>query len=272
MAGLEDLERAAGVSITGGTAGGDVPRSRYIGVPDDYEGGGVFPIAPSSGSPADFRVREQLATRGQDFADERSRLPKYVEGAELLPATAYSAETRARIQNAMAAAGLIGKTETYRLGIWDEVTRRAYKDVLAYANQTGADWQSALNELVASPRYRGDGQPAGGAANQGRVQTVSAPVSLEEQVQQSARQRLGRKLRKQEVDRFVSIYQGIERGQNSAEKAALEQASVGVDTAMTQIPGADAAADQYLDANFAQEEAGVDTLGYLGALEQMLGG
>lgn len=118
---------------------------------------------------------------------------------------------------------------------------------------------------------------AGGGApvetEPGRITPATSSLTLEEQVQQAARAQLGRKLKSSEVSKFVSIYQGME-GTFQATASAMEDeaAASGQNASIQQIPSADVAASQYIESNFAQEAAGQDAYGYLGALRNLLGG
>lgn len=107
---------------------------------------------------------------------------------------------------------------------------------------------------------------------QGRVSRRSNPLELEGQVQQTAQQRLGRKLRKNEVQKFLTLYQGLEGQENARAMQAADQVEAGVDVTMTDAPSPGAAADQFLESRFAQEAAGQDAYGYLGALRSLIGG
>lgn len=192
----------------------------------------------------------------------------YYDGAEFAPRTA-SPESRARLQAAMAQAGLIGENDTYRLGVWDETSIKAYKKVLAYANQGSIGAEQALEELLQGAQ----GMAGDLEADPGRVTSTTSAMTLEAQVQAAAQARLGRKLRTGEVSKFVSVYQGMEGGFNSKVASMQDQAAAsGQDVSIEEIPTADVAAEQYIDANFAQEEAGQSSYGYLEALRGLLGG
>lgn len=200
----------------------------------------------------------------------------YYDGAEFGPRV-LSPETRARLQEAMRQAGLYGKSDTYRLGVWDDVSAKAYKKVLSYANQGGMRAEAALQELMASPQIdaqTGEAGLSGGLQpDPGKVTATTSALSLEERVQAAARARLGRKLRANEVSKFVSLYQDMESSFNTTASSMQDSAAVsGEDASIEEIPGADVAADQFIDSDFAQEEAGQSAYGYLGALRNLLGG
>jgi len=270
--------------IAGGPSGGSAAvdqKKHYIGPqPDSYVAQRQIPGAGTQGSSAHLNsvinndTLHVYTPGGGPIAVPQ----RYAEGTEFGPRM-LSPERIAQLQQALIGAGLITKKQTFRVGVWDETSSKAYRNVLAYANQGGIDADTALSELTfnaASGKgglIHGDGSGAdgGSAGRQGRVQTLTPAVTLEEQVQQSARSRLGRKLRKSEVSRFVSVYNGIEKRSNAQELSAANTADAGGDTTLTAPPSTDVAASQFLDSNNAQEEAGVHTLGFLDVIKQMVG-
>jgi hypothetical protein len=255
--------------------GGTQGKQNYIGVPDDYvAAGNVIPTTTFS---------DRTGRAGTAYLPGVAA-PTYVTGSEYRM-RALSPERIAALQSQLARAGLIGPKQTFRVGVWDEVSAAAYRKVLAYANQGGIDEDSALNDLqfdAASNRgvlMRGDGAVAGGsgsaapkAPEPGNVTRLTSGTSLEEQIQQAARNRLGRKLRKSEVSRFVSIYHGIEKEDSAALNAADDQVQAGADVTITEAPTPDTAASQFMDHNYAQEEAGNKAFGYLQAIQNLVGG
>lgn len=259
MATSDELLALINAGPSGGAAADTVGPAKPIGIPDTFQ-----PYIPE---------------RGPVSADQAERSPgrgaaqPYYDGAEFGPRT-LSPEARARIQSAMAQAGLIGKNDTFRVGVWDETSAKAYKKVLAYANQGGIMAEDALQELLDAPQMDGDGSVGGELQQEpGKVSSTTSAVSLEEQMQQAARSRLGRKLRSNEIAKFVSIYQGMETGFNSKANAMQDEAAVsGEDASIEEIPGIDAASSQFIDANYAQEEAEQSSYGYLEALKNLVGG
>lgn len=123
----------------------------------------------------------------------------------------------------------------------------------------------------------GDGDIVDGSGGRGRrdeagvVTQVANPVTLEQQVQQAALSRLGRKLRGGEVQRFITVYQSLERGANTDSVAAQEQAQEGLGGEVTAGPSMDASALDYIDDRFATEAASQDTYGYFEALKSLVG-
>jgi len=122
------------------TTGGQPPQpKKYIGVKSPYwdqnEAGEWFYVEGYS------RV---LGTPDMGIV----ATPGYYEGDEyaLISGMGASPETIAAIQARMAEARLMPKD--YRIGTWDADTTDAFKYVLAYANQTTTDWQTALDSLL----------------------------------------------------------------------------------------------------------------------------
>lgn len=87
-------------------------------------------------------------TRPDEVGTYATLNPQYYEGDEyaLISGMGASPEAIAAIQAKMAEARLMPKE--YRVGTWDADTTDAFKYVLAYANQTTTDWQTALDSLL----------------------------------------------------------------------------------------------------------------------------
>ncbi len=105
----------------------------------------------------------------------------------------------------------------------------------------------------------------------GSVSQVQDATTLEQTVQATARSRLGRKLSSSEAQRFVAVYQAMQRGANNTALGVDATIEAGGNAEFIGAPSAGAAADQFIDGEFAQEEAGQSTLGYLDALKGMMG-
>lgn len=251
--------------------GGQQGKQKYIGVPDAYA---------ATGNVVPTKTFSDRTSRSGTVYLPGATTPQYVTGSEYRMRT-LSPERIAALQGELAKAGLITPKQTFRVGVWDEVSAGAYRKVLAYANQGGIDENTALSELSfhgstgIGGLVHGDGSAVGAGSSslkQGHISTLTPAVTLEEQVQQSARTRLGRKLRKDEIAKFVNVYQGIEKHANSQDIAAQDAAALGSSSTVTGAPSTDVAASQFLDSNNAQEEAGVHTLGFLDVIKHMVGG
>ena len=245
-------------SVGGPGLGPTTPQ--YLGVPEGYRSPRVRPPGATRYENPDLLLGDAAGYRG-------STAPLYTE-SDIFAPTGLSAERVAQLQRMMDAAGVF-RGATYRLGVWDATSQRAYQTVLEYANVAGIDVNEALDELVASPQKTATPE----TPDPGSIDKVSAPMTLEAQVQQAAQQRLGRKLRKSEVSKFVALYQGLERKDNAAFRSAQDTAKTGKDVELVQqAPGADVAAEDFVGEQFGQEAAAQDAYGYFDALKNLLGG
>lgn len=126
-----------------------------LGVPRDYRVPSVVTERPAQ--TADSIARHAEAGLGQGAVVSRG--PRYYDGAQWTPAAA-SPQSVAQIQRAMATAGLLSD---FTLGVWDSKTADAYAEVLTYANASGLDDQTALQQMVEAPRIdMGQGSGSGG--------------------------------------------------------------------------------------------------------------
>lgn len=151
--------------------------------------------------------------------------PRYFDGDEWGPAS-LSAEDRARLQRAMVDAGVITKGTKFRLGIWDDASRGAYADLLAFANGAGLDARSALAEYARMAELYDDEERAGRAP---LVVRQSNPDDLRATFETVARRRMGRKLRPDEAERFVKAYQAEEATVQTQAYGAAETGGVVTD-------------------------------------------
>lgn len=246
------------------------PKGKYYGdIADDY-------LAPDRRTPYTRSPDSRLLPSDQPGQGYRQPVYKTANDEDFRLLQGMGPEALADLQEAMGSLGLIKATATYRRGVVDTTTRKAFQQILGYANQNGFDdWRQAIASYAQSSAVRGDGTVVGpGGAQQveqGNVTQLTDAVTLEQQVQQSAQQRLGRKLRKSEVSRFVSIYNGIERKEAQGRFGAQDVAAEGQDMTITGAPSVGAATEEFIDNSFAQEEAGQSTLGYLDALKGLVG-
>lgn len=125
--------------------------------------------------------------------------PRYFSGDELLPAS-FSPEDIAEIQRDLAAAGLIGPRTRVRVGIWDETTRNAYKNLLETANVYGVSARDALARLASAPAV-------GGGEGEGRAPLrvrLPHPDEVRQVAMVTARATLGRKLTAEEENAAIA--------------------------------------------------------------------
>lgn len=179
----------------------------YIGMPKGY-----VPMT----APRPYTGGPMSPSQVERRSEPKITPPRYKVGAEMEPRS-YSPEMIARLQQQLAGAGLIGPSTRYRLGVWDSTSISAYKQLLAFANQGGTSREDALQTLLTAPQLRGDGQGVGGAGGaevqQGRLNTYEAsdPAGVRQTAEQAFKQALGRKPKKDELDKFVSQFLGQER-------------------------------------------------------------
>lgn len=182
--------------------------------------------------------------------------PRYYEGAELAPATA-SAEDIAGIQAALVEAGALkGK---YRIGIWDEATKNAYKSVLELANQQGTDDIGAMRLLANSP----EADPTAGAAAKARAPLqvrLSNPDDLRNVFEDAFRQAYGRKMRPEELGSFVADYQAKERAVQE-QAYAMDDPNNPQGGTIVEPPSASAAAQYAAESVNPTERGAYDMLG-----------
>jgi len=158
-------------------------------------------VAPVTGAPLTF-----------------AQPPRYFTGDDLLPAT-LSPEKIALLQRDLVNAGLIGPKTKFRLGVWDDASRSAFRNLLEYANASGLDQKQALQRYGQAEQMGGAGSDGAGSTRQPLVTKVTNPDDLRAVADTVARAKLGRKLAPDEVDRFVKAFQGREAGAQAAYNA-----------------------------------------------------
>jgi len=153
--------------------------------------GGGFETKPLPGSYTGFQPRVQGTPYGAMPANVR-----YFDGDEYQIAN-FKPEEIAEIQQRMNKAGVLGKK--YRIGLADDETISAFKEVLGQANRTGTNWTSALGSLVSTPRQ-----------GTGLTYKVSNPDDIRKVIQQTASTVLGRSADTELVNRLVKSYQQLQ--------------------------------------------------------------
>lgn len=141
------------------------------------------------------------------YPGQVAKPPSFFEGDENLPAVT-APEKIAMLQRQMASVGLIGPKVKFRLGVWDEPTRNAYRDLLAFANSRGMDDDRAALDVYANS------QAAMGADITGEqpereplVKRLPNPDDLRATFDTVARATLGHKADDALIGRMVSSYQ-----------------------------------------------------------------
>lgn len=224
---------------------------------------------PTPGSPASFRMFEETGSLVGS-----GTLYKTADEVDRRELRSMAPERLAQLQDAMAEAGLFGsKTPRYVRGFADETTRKAFIKLLGYSNEASTDYTTTLQQMLATGQRFGTPGIGGGsgAVREGQGTRLTSAVTLEQQVQEAARTRLGRKLRSSEVKRFVSIYNGIEKKASANAYAADTAMATGAPATVVAPMTAEAGADEFVDNNFEQEEAGENAFGFLDVIKKMVG-
>ena len=227
-----------------------------LGVPSDYVAQREWDHSiPSESIRSDM---SRIAAAGRTV----SQPARYFDGDEWKPASLSPAKV-AELQRQMAQAGLFGPKGKYRNGVWDKDSAAAYAEVLAYANASGMDKDTALKRYQAAPADPGAGREP-------LVKRLTNPDDLRATFETVARTKLGRKLAPGEVDRFVQAYQAQEGG---AQEAAYNADATG--GSVTDAPNPQA----FLAARIAKEYGAesqahdiADQFGAFGALLNEVGG
>lgn len=209
-------------------------------VMQDANGNNV-PFAATAQTPMslpDSRVAagdtSQLSTASIQFA-------KYFTGDDYtIPAT-LAPETRAELQQTMYDRGLYGATKPkIGYGGWQNEDVSAFNQVLAYANASGTDWQTALKSM---PQ-----QAASSAPRQTATVNLSNPEDLKAVYKKAMTDITGGgPVSEQDLDKFVSAYQGMEKTQQQQQ----------IQDQMT------AAAGDYTPGELAQQQTDLGTAGKL---------
>lgn len=165
---------------------------RFIGVPDDYDTG------------------RRSSTVGQRVPDrvDVSRRPLYQSGEELAPPRGMrSTESIAQLQEYLAQTGLLGPETKFHVGLWDDPTRSAYRNLLEHANTRGLTWQQALVELAATPAQSMN--ELVGRGRQPLVKRLTNPADLRTAIKRTLTQVAG-EAPDDMVERMIAAYQGQE--------------------------------------------------------------
>lgn len=231
-----------------GTASTGAPPQpkKYIGVQSPYWD--QNPDGSWFMQPGYSRNYQNPSGRGiPDYASQAGILtPKYYEGDEyaLISGMGASPETVASIQAKMAEAGLMPKQ--YNIGAWAGDSVNAFQQVLAYANQTTQDWQSALDQLAQSGVAGGLGKVSGGPTFTAHL---SNPDDIKKAFKDVTYQLLGGQfVDPAQADTFVSTFQG----QELASQRAAFNAATGGGGVVEDAPNMGTAAETQLQATDAE--------------------
>lgn len=118
----------------------------------------------------------------QDPAQTKVR---YYGGDEREEIAGMSPEERAELQLTLRDLGLIGPETRIRLGVWDDTSASAFRQVLAWANTRGTGWRAALVDMGNSAALG----ELGGSGEQPKL--PPNPLDLQAAARQAGREHLG---------------------------------------------------------------------------------
>jgi hypothetical protein len=166
-----------------------------------------------AGIPAGFDLDEpQPIDVPADFTPATGQV-RYMAGDEWDPA-ALSVEERARLQRLMDDIGLIPKGAKYRLGVWDNTSRNAFRTLLGFANAEGVEWMDAMDLWAARPEVGAETEEF-----QPDPWMRPDPAALLQDVEDYIEQRLGRKADDTERRFLADAMAGLDRQQHDHQQA-----------------------------------------------------
>lgn len=177
---------------------------------------------------------------------------RYFEGDEWTPSS-LAPEKIAQLQAALARAGLIGPKDKYRLGVWDDTTRSAYRNALETANASGVDDQTAIAMYANSHTIAPD--PSAGRAP--LVTRMPNPDDLRATFTSAARSLLGHRADDALIERMIAGYQQA----SAQEQTAGYDLAGGTGGVVTEAPTPSAFAEQQLRAAAPEDVAAHRGLG-----------
>lgn len=257
--------------MTAGTDFGAPPppaasnNTNYLGVPDNYA---YLPKPNTSG----FNVFGALGlpTFGDQSGNLRGQpaLPRYQTGDDIGIVASMPPETVARLQQALATAGLIGPKTQFRVGLADDTTTNAFKQLLSFANVNGMDWQGALAKLLQTPVTTGGGAATGtgsGGAASGSGVELTNPMDEDMALRNAAQKLLGQDPSPKQLEGFRPYYDALTR---SAQTQTTPQAGQSI----TDQPNVTSAADSYLRQNAGIQVQGENLSHVMDALDGLING
>ncbi len=207
----------------GGRSSGGSDEGAYLGVPEGY----VYHRRDVSGDPERFRRSGPGGLFGaqSDTPLYEERPPKYTADYLETP-LGYGPEDIARLQATLSAAGLISRGQHYRVGLFDDTTRNAWRQVLSLANRYGLPWQQMAAQLARTPQFTGEGKlwgvdgrggPAGPdlspqtSTSTNRSISITDPATARKVLIRAAQDALGRDVGDDDISEFLSALNASER-------------------------------------------------------------
>lgn len=206
---------------------------RYVGgVPSDYvakrKRASTFHYDPST-------MGEDAAPIPYQPLTEEEVVPKYRVGEEGRPA-AWGSERIVDLQAQMVDAGVL-KPNAYQRGVWDQASETAYTKLLTTANQSGLDVDQVLSNYRQVIAKYGRPEDQDGAKKQPFVIQRRDPEALKALLGAVSGRIMGGALSPEEMDRFVTTYNGLS---DEAQRAAYVASGSG-------LPGGPGGIDQEID-------------------------
>lgn len=194
-----------------------------------------------------------------EYTPERTKPEKKKLSALMKDYWALDPASLLQLQERLWAAGFYGDVPHDRVpfGRHDEVTAKAYEAALGRAvSFQGAGRDLTLDEMLdeAAAAIGDIGEKAG-------AQAVTNPADLRATFQAVARERIGRKLATDEVERMIASYQSLQAGAQAAAAAGGRY---------TAAPGAEAFATERAEAMYPGEAGAADLADQGGEFFQLL--
>lgn len=186
--------------------------AKPIGVPQGYRAPYRGQRLPSM----DFNAGETWMATGQN--------PAYIDArydqTDLQRFAAMSPEAVSQLQSALMAAGLL---DEYRRGIYDQSTGNAMEQILAYANQSGLEWQDALDAYLNGEAEKVSLKGAGSGPT--FVARLQNPEDLKKSFTQALYNSLGgRYIDEQQMQQMIDAYQAQD---TASQRRAFDVATSG---------------------------------------------
>lgn len=276
-------------------------RGRYQPDPpagsDDPLGVGDVPIfTPSDsqpiGVPADYQARPWEDPRTYSY-DSRGRIvpvPQgrrrgsltpvssgkggdeawpYYDGDEFFPGQ-LSPQAIAQLQRQMAALGLLPPNARFRLGVWDQASQKAYRTLLAYANQQGMSFQQAMAHMEATGMNATVDEFGNLVTGEGQTQEplptrTSNPDELKLVFRKAVIDTLGQGWDEGKIDQMVRSYNDLEvKQQRAAYDAELTGGNV------VSVPSPEAFAVTQATTQDPAAAQGEEMLGFMDEFQQLV--
>lgn len=181
----------------------------------DYGGSAPAPIIDASHTPIgvapDYTVNVPNPSRTPGFTgppspgDTLTIKPRYFPGAQNTEIVGLSPEDIGQLQVDLKALGLIPKKTPILYKVWDDASKNAFKEVLAWANARGVDWRAALDELKQNAA-------SGGTVAEAPTQTKEAtnPLDVQALGRSTGQAYIGRGLTDSEQGSLTADFQAKE--------------------------------------------------------------